>query len=76
LRVDSLHVKYYELVLRREGESGEVISMGFEHLIVGQPFSRDGTDWVVAADDGSAVRFPGHVTRLICEPAEEDLGAV
>jgi hypothetical protein len=51
-------MKYYELVLRREGEADEVISMGFEHLIVGQPFSRDETDWVVAADDGPAVKYP------------------
>ena len=68
-------MKYYELVLRREGEPDEVISMGFEHLIVGQPFSRDGTDWVVAADDGPAVIFPDHVARLICEPAQDALGA-
>lgn len=67
-------MKSYELVLRREGQSDEVISMEFDHLIVGQPFTRDGTDWIVAADDGPST-YPDHAARLICEPADQALGA-
>ncbi len=68
-------MKSYELVLRREGEPDEAISMEFDHLIVGQPFTRDGTSWVVAADDGPS-HHSGHVARFICEPADQALGAV
>jgi hypothetical protein len=68
-------MKHYELVLRREGEQDEVVSMASDHLTVGQPFVRDGIKWVVAKDDGRS-ELPNHAVRLICEPGDEAIGAV
>ena len=65
----------YEIVLRREGEPDEVVSLEFEQLIVGQPFEREGLRWVVARDDGPS-KLPDHAARLICEPADTALGAI
>ena len=57
-------VKDYEVVLRREDEA---ISLGFEHAHVGQPFEREGEQWVVTKDDRPS-HWPGHPARLIVEP--------
>jgi hypothetical protein len=63
-------VRDYEVVLRREGEEDEAISLGFEHAHVGRAFEREGEQWIVTKDDGPS-QWPGHLARLIAEPDPE-----
>jgi len=60
----------YELVLRRQGEDDEIVSMSADNLLTGTQFPRGGTTWAITKDDGPS-KLPGHVVRFICEPAED-----
>jgi hypothetical protein len=62
-------VQEYEIVFRREGEDDEVVAIGFEHLVVGQTFPREGVLWRIAMDDGPS-ELHGCVVRLIAVPAD------
>ena len=56
------------MILRREGEPDETAYMSGMGLLVGQPFTREGVDWVIVKDDGPS-QVDGCVVRFICEPA-------
>lgn len=63
----------WELVLRQNGIEDEIVPTSADNLLVGDPFFRNGIEWVVTKDDGLGEVFPGRV-RLICEPASDTTG--
>jgi hypothetical protein len=56
----------YEIVFRGDDGHEEVAVIGFENLVVGQPFEHDGLRWRITEDAGPAQQ-PGCVARLIAE---------
>ncbi len=61
----------YEIVLRREGDEDEVISLDSPNLMVDRTFVRDGTEWRVTHDLGPS-QWQQHVAKLLAEPVAPD----